>query len=78
LITLFNQLGDRLLRAVLPQADAGATVCWSHPDCSKCFGTYCVNYTPCEPDGSTVPGYPHWCWISGTGGSGMSYSPCPC
>lgn len=75
---LFNRLGDRMLRAVLPQAEAGATQCWPYPQCHQCYGSYCISYTPCGHDGSTTPGPAPWCYIRASGSSGMSYRPCPC
>jgi hypothetical protein len=77
-IALFNRAGDRLLRTVLPHAQAAATQCGYR--CGRCYGSYCVNYYACAPDGAVgPPEYPApWCWISSPGASGMSYSPCPC
>ncbi len=63
---LFNRVGDRLLRAVLPQAKAAAVSCWHH--CTKCYGTYCIDYYVCWVP---YPGYTY-CFISAPGSSGTS------
>jgi hypothetical protein len=80
-IALLNRVGDRILRTVLPQAEAAAVSCFfNRPVCSRCYGSYCVSYYVCGPSGCTAPDglCNNWCYVSAPGASGLSYSPCPC